>query len=309
LIIDLPCIDISSANFYFYIKELFIIFLALLDKFYEVIMDRDEIKQLIHASYENGITPDTRTSSAIEETIELLDKGKIRVAEKVGENWQVNEWIKKAILLYFKIRGMFKMEVGPFEFYDKIPLKKDFELQKVRVVPPGMARYGSYLAPGVVLMPGYVNIGAYVDSGTMVDTHATVGSCAQVGKRVHLAGAARVGGVLEPPQSTPVIIEDDAFIGSAVSVMEGVMVKKESVLGAGVILTASTKILDVSNPEIKEYRGMIPERSVVIPGSYRKDFPAGSFNVQCALIIGKRKESTDKKVSLNQVLRDYNVNV
>ena len=272
-------------------------------------MDRDDMIQLIHAAYESNTMPDAKASNAIEETIELLDKGIIRVAEKVGENWQVNEWIKKAILLYFKIRGMFKMEVGPFEFYDKIPLKKDFELQKIRVVPPGVARYGSYLAPGVVLMPGYVNIGAYVDSGTMVDTHATVGSCAQVGKRVHLAGAARIGGVLEPPQSTPVIIEDDAFIGSAVSVMEGVIVKKESVLGAGVILTASTKILDVSNPEIKEYRGMIPERSVVIPGSYRKDFPAGSFNVQCALIIGKRKESTDKKVSLNQVLRDYNVNV
>ena len=189
----------------------------------------------------------------------------------------MNEWIKKAILLYFKVRGMSKMEAGPFEFYDKIPLKKGFKLQKVRVVPPGMARYGSYLAPGVVLMPGYVNIGAYVDSGTMVDTHSTVGSCAQVGKRVHLAGAARVGGVLEPPQSTPVIIEDDAFIGSAVSVMEGVIVKKESVLGAGVILTGSTKILDVSNRDIKEYSGMIPERYVVIPGSYQKEFPAAGI--------------------------------
>jgi 2,3,4,5-tetrahydropyridine-2-carboxylate N-succinyltransferase len=272
-------------------------------------MDTDKLMNQINRAYEIDTRPDANTTNAIQEIIELLDKGKIRVAEKVNQNWQVNEWIKKAILLYFKVRGMTKMEAGPFEFYDKIPLKKDFESQRVRVVPPGVARYGSYLAPGVVLMPGYVNIGAYVDSDTMVDTHATVGSCAQVGRRVHLAGAARIGGVLEPPQSTPVIIEDDAFIGSGVSVMEGVIVKKESVLGAGVILTGSTKILDVSNREIKEYKGMIPERSVVIPGGYQKDFPAGSFNVQCALIIGKRKHSTDKKVSLNRVLRDYNINV
>jgi 2,3,4,5-tetrahydropyridine-2-carboxylate N-succinyltransferase len=200
-------------------------------------------------------------------------------------------------------------KVNGLEFYDKISLKTNYELQQVRVVPPGVARYGSYLAPGVVLMPGYVNIGAYVDSGTMVDTHATVGSCAQVGKRVHVAGAARIGGVLEPPQSRPVIVEDDAFIGSAVSLMEGVLVRKEAVLGAGVILTGSTRIIDVSNSEPIEYRGEIPERSVVIPGSFEKEFPAGSFFVQCALIIGKRKESTNKKVSLNQVLRDYNVNV
>ena len=272
-------------------------------------MNTEKLMRLIDNAYQNDSMPGEEGKTAVRETIEMLDKGKIRVAEKVDQDWKVNEWIKKAILLYFKVQGMTKMEAGPFEFYDKIPLKKDFESQRVRVVPPGVARYGSYLAPGVVLMPGYVNIGAYVDSGTMVDTHATVGSCAQVGKRVHLAGAARIGGVLEPPQSTPVIIEDDAFIGSGVSVMEGVIVKKESVLGAGVILTGSTKILDVSNREIKEYIGVIPERSVVIPGSYQKEFPAGSFNVQCALIIGKRKESTDKKVSLNQVLRDYNINV
>ena len=201
------------------------------------------------------------------------------------------------------------MEIGPFEFYDKIELKKDFKSQQVRVVPPGVARYGSYLAPGVVMMPGYVNIGAYVDSDTMVDTHATVGSCAQVGKRVHLAGAARIGGVLEPPQSTPVIIEDDVFVGSAVSVMEGVIVRREAVLGAGVVLTGSTKIIDVSGDAPIEIKAEIPERSVVIPGSYTKTFPAGDYQVRCALIIGKRKASTDKKVTLNEVLRDYNITV
>ncbi len=264
---------------------------------------------LIEKTYDSGDEPDHETIAAVRDTIELLDKGKIRVAENRNGNWEVNEWIKKAILLFFRIQKMSLMESGPFEFYDKIPLKKDYEAQKVRVVPPGAARYGSFLAPGVVLMPGYVNIGAYVDSGTMVDTHATVGSCAQVGKRVHLAGAARIGGVLEPLQGRPVIVEDDAFIGSAVSVMEGVMVRREAVLGAGVILTGSTRIVDVSGQQVIEYKGEIPERSVVIPGSYSKNFPAGNFNVQCALIIGKRKESTDKKVSLNQVLRDYNVNV
>lgn len=272
-------------------------------------MDLKKYETLITKAYDNDLMPDQETVTAVQETIELLDKGRIRVAEKTGRDWQVNEWIKKAILLYFKVQNMNRIEVGSLEFYDKIPLKKDFEMQQVRVVPPGVARYGSYLAPGVVLMPGYINIGAYVDSGTMVDTHATVGSCAQVGKRVHLAGAARVGGVLEPPQSTPVIIEDDAFVGSAVSVMEGIIIRKEAVLGAGVILTGSTKIFDVSDSNIREYKGEIPERSVVIPGSYQKDFPAGTFNVQCALIIGKRKQSTDKKVSLNNVLRDYNINV
>ncbi len=272
-------------------------------------MDLVKIRKLIDQTYDKGIEPDETVKQAIRETIELLDKGKIRVAEKNDNDWRVNEWVKKAILLYFKIQELTKMEIGPFEFYDKIPLKKGFDLQQVRVVPPGIARYGSYLAPGVVLMPGYVNIGAYVDSGTMVDTHATVGSCAQVGKRVHLAGAARIGGVLEPPQSTPVIIEDDVFIGSAVSVMEGVIVRNEAVLGAGVKLTASTKIIDVSGSQTVEYKGEIPSRSVVIPGSYKKKFPAGEFYVQCALIIGKRKESTDKKVSLNQVLRDFNISV
>lgn len=247
--------------------------------------------------------------AAVRQTIDLLDKGKLRVAEKTEGEWKVNEWIKKAILLYFRIQKLQKMELGPFEFYDKIPLKKDFDKLQVRVVPPGVARYGAYLAPGVVLMPGYVNIGAYVDSGTMVDTHATVGSCGQVGKNVHIAGAARIGGVLEPPQSRPVIIEDNVFLGSAVSVMEGVIVREEAVLGAGVVLTGSTKIIDVSGSRTQEYRGEIPPRSVVIPGSYEKAFPAGKFQVRCALIIGKRKASTDKKVSLNQALRDFNISV
>lgn len=273
-------------------------------------MNITELSKSIDRAYENEeLLQDGHYKSAINETIHLLDQGKVRVAEKVRDDWRVNEWIKKAILLYFKIRNIEKMELGPFEFFDKIPLKKDYDKLKVRVVPPGVARYGSYLAPGVVLMPGYVNIGAYVDSGAMVDTHATVGSCGQVGKNVHIAGAARVGGVLEPPQSQPVIIEDNVFMGSAVSVMEGVLVKEEAVLGAGVILTSSTKIIDVSASQTQEFRGIIPPRSVVIPGSYTKQFPGGEYHVQCALIIGKRKESTDKKVSLNQVLRDFNIPV
>jgi len=272
-------------------------------------VDLKSLEIKINNAYDHSMEPDNETRSAVFKVIELLDKGKIRVAVKKHNDWFVNQWIKKAILLYFRIKEMVRMEIGPFEFYDKIPLKKNFESQQVRVVPPGVARYGSFLAPGVVLMPGYVNIGAYVDSGTMIDTHATVGSCAQVGKRVHLAGAARIGGVLEPPQGRPVIIEDDVFVGSAVSVMEGVIVRRETVLGAGVILTGSTRILDVSGSQTIEYKGEIPERSVVIPGSYTKSFPAGDFNVQCALIIGKRKPSTDKKVSLNQVLRDFNITV
>ncbi|MFZ0390628.1 MAG: 2,3,4,5-tetrahydropyridine-2,6-dicarboxylate N-succinyltransferase [Calditrichia bacterium] len=263
----------------------------------------------INEAYDSGTALNKQISQNVLEIIDLLDRGKLRVAEKRENGWQVNEWIKKAILLYFRLRKIEKMEAGPFEYFDKIPLKKNYEQLKVRVVPPGTARYGAYLAPGVVLMPGYVNIGAYVDEGTMVDTHATVGSCAQVGKRVHLAGAARIGGVLEPPQSTPVIIEDDVFIGSAVSVMEGVMVRREAVLGAGVMLTASTRIIDVSGESPQEHRGEVPERSVVIPGTYAKKFPAGTYNVQCALIIGKRKPSTDKKVSLNQVLRDFDITV
>ncbi len=273
-------------------------------------MDLTSLRNSIEKAYEaHHLLEQESYRAAIRETIALLDRGAVRVAHKDGPDWVVNEWVKKAILLYFRIQKIEKMEFGPFEFYDKIPLKRHFAQQNVRVVPPGMARYGSYLAPGVVLMPGYVNIGAYVDSGTMVDTHATVGSCGQVGKNVHLAGAARVGGVLEPPQGRPVIIEDNVFVGSAVSVMEGVLVREEAVLGAGVVLTGSTKIIDVSGSRTVEYKGEIPPRSVVIPGSYEKEFPAGKFQVRCALIIGKRKESTDKKVTLNEVLRVFNVPV
>ncbi|GAB4181747.1 MAG: 2,3,4,5-tetrahydropyridine-2,6-dicarboxylate N-succinyltransferase [Calditrichia bacterium] len=269
-----------------------------------------DYQHMIHEAYDHReLVQKTEYKDAIRHVIEELDKGKLRVAQKEGDHWIVNEWVKKAVLLYFLVAEMQVMEVGPFEFYDKIPLKKNFKDLNVRVVPPGTARYGSYLAPGVVLMPGYVNIGAYVDSGTMVDTHATVGSCAQVGKNVHLAGAARVGGVLEPPQAQPVIVEDNVFVGSAVSLMEGVLVREEAVLGAGVMLTGSTRIIDVSGSEPIEYKGEVPARSVVIPGSYTKEFNAGTYQVSCALIIGKRKESTDKKVSLNDALRNFNVQV
>jgi 2,3,4,5-tetrahydropyridine-2-carboxylate N-succinyltransferase len=296
----------DTSHFYFHLNAFFFILKKNLKR---ILMNIQEISTTINNAYDNNSEPDATIKSAVEETIDLLDKGKIRVAQKAGEKWVVNQWIKKAILLYFRIQPMTNMKAGPFEFYDKIPLKKNYESLKIRVVPPGAARYGSYLAPGVVLMPGYVNIGAYVDSDSMIDTHATVGSCAQVGKRVHLAGAARVGGVLEPPQGTPVIVEDDVFVGSAVSIMEGVIVRKEVVLGAGVVLTGSTKIIDVSGEQPIELKGEIPERSVVIPGTHPKEFPAGTYQVRCALIIGKRKASTDKKVSLNQVLRDYNINV
>jgi 2,3,4,5-tetrahydropyridine-2,6-dicarboxylate N-succinyltransferase len=249
------------------------------------------------------------TREAIRETINLLDKGEIRVAEKNGNQWQVNDWVKKAVILYFPISKMETIETGPFEFHDKIPLKKNYAGIGVRVVPHAIARYGSYIAPGVILMPSYVNIGAYVDSGTMVDTWATVGSCAQIGKNVHLSGGVGIGGVLEPVQAAPVIIEDDCFIGSRCIVVEGVRVEREAVLGANVVLTMSTRIIDVTGSEPVEYKGIVPSRSVVIPGSYSKNFPAGSYQVPCALIIGKRKESTDLKTSLNSALRDYNVSV
>lgn len=249
---------------------------------------------------------------AIEEVIEKLNEGLLRVAEpdlqKPG-TWKVNDWIKKAVILYFPIRKMEVLESGIFEFHDKIPLKKGFDKTGVRVVPHGLARYGSYLAPGVIMMPSYVNIGAYVDSGTMVDTWATVGSCAQIGKNVHLSGGVGIGGVLEPVQAAPVIVEDGAFIGSRCIIVEGVRVGKEAVLGANVVLTASTKIIDVTGQEPKEYRGYVPERSVVIPGTYPKTFPAGTYHVPCALIIGKRKESTDLKTSLNDALREHQVAV
>jgi len=270
----------------------------------------EELKKLILEAWENReLLKENKYKEAIRETIDLLDNGKIRVAEKINGEWIVNEWIKQAILLYFPIQDMQVMEVGPFEYYDKIPLKKNYKERGVRVVPPATARYGSYIEPGAILMPSYVNIGAYVGSGTMVDTWATVGSCAQVGKNVHLSGGVGLGGVLEPPSARPVIIEDNCFIGSRCIIVEGVIVEEEAVLGANVVITASTRIIDVSGDEPVEYRGRVPARSVVVPGTITKKFPAGEYGVQCALIIGKRKESTDKKTSLNEALREFNVSV
>ncbi len=253
------------------------------------------------------------SQQTIRDVIELLDKGKLRVAEPIpiatGSGWKVNEWVKKAVILYFPIQKMETLHAGPMEFYDKMKLKTNYEELGVRVVPHAVARYGAFLQRGVIMMPSYVNIGAYVDEGTMVDTWATVGSCAQVGKNVHLSGGVGLGGVLEPIQAAPVIIEDNCFIGSRCIVVEGVRVEKEAVLGAGVTITMSTKIIDVTGSEPKEYKGIVPSRSVVIPGMYTKKFPAGDFQVPCALIIGKRKESTDTKTSLNDALRDYSVAV
>jgi 2,3,4,5-tetrahydropyridine-2-carboxylate N-succinyltransferase len=239
----------------------------------------------------------------------LLDVGKLRVAEPIKNDWQVNEWVKKAVVLYFPIQKMETLEAGIFEYHDKIPLKRNFESRGIRVVPNAVARHGAFIASGTILMPSYVNIGAYVDQGTMVDTWATVGSCAQIGKNVHLSGGVGIGGVLEPLQASPVIIEDGAFIGSRSIVVEGVKVCKEAVLGANVDLTISTKIIDVTGDSPIEMKGIVPERSVVIPGSYTKKFPAGNYQVPCALIIGKRKESTNKKTSLNDALREYDVAV
>lgn len=247
--------------------------------------------------------------NAVREVVKELDLGKIRVAEPIEGGWKVNEWVKKAVVMYFPIQKMETIEVGPFEFHDKIPLKKNYAEKGVRVVPHAVAREGAFIAPGAILMPSYVNIGAYVDSGTMVDTWATVGSCAQIGKNVHLSGGVGIGGVLEPLQAAPVIIEDDCFIGSRCIVVEGIHVEKEAVLGANVVLTGSTKIIDVTGETPVEMKGRVPARSVVIPGSYTKKFPAGEFQVPCALIIGKRKESTDKKTSLNNALRENNVSV
>lgn len=249
------------------------------------------------------------TQSAIREVVSLLDQGKLRVAEPEGDGWKVNEWIKKAVILYFPIQQMEVIEVGPFEFHDKIALKKNYKELGVRVVPHAIARHGSYVSKGVIMMPSYINIGAYVDEGTMVDTWATVGSCAQVGKNVHLSGGVGLGGVLEPVQAAPVIIEDNVFVGSRCIVVEGVRVGREAVLGANVVLTGSSKIIDVTGPTPQEYKGFVPPRSVVIPGTLPKKFPAGEYQVPCALIIGKRKESTDKKTSLNDALRENNVAV
>lgn len=246
---------------------------------------------------------------AVLQVIEALDKGQLRVCEKKGNNWQVNEWVKKAVLMYFKVQKMTAIQAGDLSFFDKIPLKAWGPADGVRVVPHALARKGSFVAPGAVLMPSYINIGAYVDTGTLVDTWATVGSCGQIGKNVHLSGGVGIGGVLEPLQAQPVIIEDDVFVGSRSIIVEGVRVEKAAVIGAGVTLTASSKIIDVSGPNEIVIQGYIPERSVVIPGSIQKEFPAGKYGVTCALIIGQRKESTDKKTSLNQALRDFNVSV
>jgi 2,3,4,5-tetrahydropyridine-2-carboxylate N-succinyltransferase len=270
----------------------------------------DHLETKINEAWENrDLLKDTETIKAIREVIALLDAGKLRTAEPTENGWQVNEWVKKGVVLYFPIQKMETLEAGIFEYHDKIPLKKGYKEKGIRVVPNAVARHGAYISSRVIMMPSYVNIGAYVDEGTMVDTWATVGSCAQIGKNVHLSGGVGIGGVLEPLQASPVIIEDNAFLGSRSIVVEGVRVEKEAVLGANVVLTASTKIIDVTGDEPKEMKGIVPARSVVIPGSYTKEFPAGAYNVPCALIIGKRKESTNKKTSLNDALREYNVAV
>ena len=269
-----------------------------------------DLRPTIEAAWENrGLLKESVTRQAIRAVVGALDSGELRVAEPTSNGWQVNEWVKKAVVLYFPIQEMETIEVPPFEFHDKIPLKTGYAAKGVRVVPHAIARHGAFLASGVIMMPSYVNIGAYVDSGTMVDTWATVGSCAQIGRNVHLSGGVGIGGVLEPLQAAPVIIEDNAFIGSRCIVVEGARIGKEAVLGANVVITASTKVIDVSGSSPMEYRGEVPDRSVVIPGSYTKTFPAGDYQVPCALIIGQRKESTDKKTSLNNALREHNVAV
>ena len=269
-----------------------------------------QLKAKIEEAWNNrDLLKDTDTIDSIRKVVDLLDKGELRVAEPSADGWQVNEWIKKAVVLYFPIQKMETMETGIFEYHDKIPLKTGYKEKGIRVVPNAVARHGAYISSGVIMMPSYVNIGAYVDEGTMVDTWATVGSCAQIGKNVHLSGGVGIGGVLEPLQAAPVIIEDNAFIGSRCIVVEGIKIEKEAVLGANVVLTGSTKIIDVTGDEPKQFKGYVPARSVVIPGSYTKKFPAGEFQVPCALIIGKRKESTNKKTSLNDALREYDVAV
>ena len=266
------------------------------------------MKEIIEAAWnDRSMLQSDDVKKTIRSVIDLLDAGELRVAEPSGTGWITHEWVKKAVILYFPIQEMHTIEAGPFEFYDKIPLKKGFAAKGVRVVPQAIARYGSFIEKGAILMPSYVNIGAWVGSGTMVDTWATVGSCAQIGRNVHLAGGVGIGGVLEPPQATPTIIEDDCFIGSRCIVVEGVHIAREAVLGANVVITQSTHIIDVTGPDPVQYHGYVPPRSVVIPGSYSRQFPAGEFQVPCALIIGQRKESTDKKVSLNDALREFDV--
>jgi len=270
----------------------------------------NQLQNIIEEAWEDrSLLENQVTQNAIREVVELLDGGTLRVAEPHTDGWKVNEWVKKAVVLYFPIQKMETLEAGIFEYHDKIPLKRDYKNKGIRVVPNAVARHGAYVSKGVIMMPSYINIGAYVDAGTMVDTWATVGSCAQIGKNVHLSGGVGIGGVLEPLQAAPVIIEDNAFIGSRCIVVEGVRVEKEAVLGANVVLTASTKIIDVTGDTPKEMKGIVPARSVVIPGSYTKEFAAGNYNVPCALIIGRRKESTDKKTSLNDALREHDVAV
>jgi len=269
-----------------------------------------KLKEIIEAAWDDrGLLGEKSVQEAIHEVVDQLDRGVLRVAQKESEGWKVNDWVKKAVILYFPIRKMETIEAPPFEFHDKIPLKSGYKAKGVRVVPHAIARYGAYISKGVIMMPSYINIGAYVEEGTMVDTWATVGSCAQIGKNVHLSGGVGIGGVLEPVQAAPVIIEDNCFIGSRSIVVEGVRVESEAVLGANVVITNSTRIIDVTGSDPVEIKGVVPARSVVIPGSYTKSFPAGDFQVACALIIGTRKPSTDLKTSLNDALREYNVAV
>jgi len=276
----------------------------------QIFQSMKELKNTIEKAWEQrDLLNEIETQTSIRKVVDLIDSGKLRCAEPTDNGWQINEWVKKAVVLYFPIQKMVTQEVGIFEYHDKIPLKKGYKEKGIRVVPHAVARHGAYIAPGTILMPSYVNIGAYVDTGTMVDTWATVGSCAQIGKNVHLSGGVGIGGVLEPLQASPVIIEDNAFVGSRCIVVEGVKVEQEAVLGANVVLTASTKIIDVTGSSPVEMKGRVPARSVVIPGSYTKKFPAGDYQVPCALIIGKRKPSTDLKTSLNDALREYNVAV
>jgi len=270
----------------------------------------NNLKTLIEEAWEKrALLQEKLYTDGIEELIKYLDQGDLRVAEPTDDGWKINSWIKKAVIMYFMIKNSKTIELPPYEFYDKIDLKRGYEKLGVRVVPHAVARYGSYLANGVILMPSYINIGAWVDENSLIDTWATIGSCAQIGKNVHISGGVGVGGVLEPVQAAPVIIEDGSFIGSRCIIVEGVKIEKESVLGAGVVITGSTGIIDVTGNEPVEYKGYIPGRSVVIPGSIPKKFNAGNYNVPCALIIGKRKKSTDLKTSLNDALREYNVNV
>jgi 2,3,4,5-tetrahydropyridine-2-carboxylate N-succinyltransferase len=275
-----------------------------------VFLKKNNMQSIIESAWDDrSLLENSETQDTIRAVINQLDSGELRVASPTDSGWQVNEWVKKAVVLYFPIQKMETLEAGPMEFHDKMPLKRGYKEKGIRVVPHAIARHGAYISSGVIMMPSYVNIGAYVDAGTMVDTWATVGSCAQIGKNVHLSGGVGIGGVLEPLQAAPVIIEDNAFIGSRCIVVEGARIGKEAVLGANVVITASTKVIDVSGSSPMEYRGEVPDRSVVIPGSYTKTFPAGDYQVPCALIIGQRKESTDKKTSLNNALREHNVAV